>query len=445
MQSRFHVRRARITNLACLFLAVFLLLPALAACGGSSSDTGSNSGNGPVNLTFQSWVPGMDKAVDIFNKTHSNIHVKWESVPAGNNGTYAKMFTAIKAKNAPDLGQVEYQFLPTFEATGGLLDLSKYDAGSLQGKFLPWAWNQVKQGDSIYAIPQDSGPMAMFYRADLFKKYNIPVPTTWDEYAKAAEKLHAADPKAYITDFPPKSQGWFIGMIWQAGGRWFNIQGDSWKVGINDAASKKVADYWQGLQDKKLIKNDPDFEQSWYNDLNTGQVATWVTAVWGANTILSNAPKTAGDWRVAPMPQWESGKKVSGNWGGSTTVVFSNTQHPQEAAEFAKWLNTNSDAVDSMVKTAQIYPALTSALDIKATDDVKKFYSGQDINEVFRDSASQVDDKFQWGPTMNDVFTSMADTFSNAVDGKGTFGSALDSIQNTVVQGMEKQGFKVSK
>ncbi|GCE16902.1 ABC transporter substrate-binding protein [Dictyobacter kobayashii] len=444
MQSRFHLRRPRITNLACLFLAAFLLLPALAACGGSSS-TGSDTSNGPVTLTFQSWVPGMQNAVDRFNKSHPNIQVKWESVPAGNNGTYAKMFTAIKAKNAPDLGQVEYQFLPTFEATGGLLDLSQYGAGSLQNKFLPWTWNQVKQGSAIYAIPQDTGPMAMFYRADLFQKYNIPVPTTWDEYAQAAEKLHAADPNAYITSFPPKSQGWFIGMIWQAGGRWFNINGDSWKVGINDATSKKVADYWQGLQDKKLVKNDPDFAQAWYNDLNTGQVATWVSAVWGANTILSNAPKTAGDWRVAPMPQWNAGGNVAGNWGGSTTVVFSNTQHPKEAAEFAMWLNSNSDSVNDMVKSAQIYPALTSALNIATADDVKKFYSGQDINQVFRSAASQVDDQFQWGPTMNDVFTAMSDSFSDAVNGKGTLSSALDNIQSSIVQGMQKQGFKVSK
>jgi len=239
-----------------------LLLLLLAACGGSGNTGNSNSG-GVVNLTFWSWVPNLQTSIDLFNKTHANIHVTWDSVPAGANGTYAKMFTAIKAGNAPDLGQVEYQFLPTFEATGGLLDLAPYGASALESDFVPWTWGQVMQGSSIYAIPQDSGPMAMFYRADLFAKYKLPVPTTWAEYASDAQKLHQADPKAYITDFPPKESGQFIGLVWQGGGRWFNINGQSWKVGINDANSKQVANFWQGLLDQHLVNTDPDFAQGW--------------------------------------------------------------------------------------------------------------------------------------------------------------------------------------
>ena len=47
--------------------------------------------------------------------------------------------------------------------------------------------------------------MALYYREDIFKKYNLPVPTTWAQYADDAAKLHAADPKVYITDFTPRN------------------------------------------------------------------------------------------------------------------------------------------------------------------------------------------------------------------------------------------------
>lgn len=287
--------------------------------------------------------------------------------------------------------------------------------------------------------------MAMYYRADLFSKYNIPVPTTWAQYADAAQKLHQADPNAYITNFPPKEAGQFIGYIWQAGGRWFTINGQSWKVGINDAASKKVADFWQGLVDKKLVTTDPDFAQGWYNSLQTGRNATWISAVWGANTILSNAPQTAGKWKVAPMPQWSAGQNVAGNWGGSTTAVFKNTKHPQEAAEFAQWLNTDGQSVQNMVAGAQLYPALQSALSAPAVKSTTDFYGGQDINQIFKTASQNVDVNFQWGPTMNDVFTSLGDTFSNAIDGKSTLSAALDSVQTSTVQDMQKQGFSVSQ
>ncbi len=434
-----------LSQFALLVLALTIIAP-LAACGGSPSNgnVGSSSGGGMVKLTFASWVPGVDKAVALFNSSHPNIQVSVQSVPAGNNGTYAKFLTEIQAKNAPDLGQVEYQFLPTFEGTGGLLDMSAYNAGSIKNQFVPWTWSQSTQGNAIYAIPQDTGPMAMFYRADLFKKYNIAVPKTWDDYATAAAKLHAANSQYYITDFPPKEAGQYIGYAWQAGSKWFRINGQSWVVGINDAASKKVGDYWQSLLDKKLVKTDPDFSQAWYNDLQNGGAATWVSAVWGANTILSNAPNTSGDWAVAPMPQWSAGQNVAGNWGGSTTVVFKNTQHPKEATEFAMWLNSNSDSVKSMVATAQLYPALSSALNTPASDTLKKFYSGQDIYSTFKDASNNVDVNFQWGPTMNQVFTDIGDNFSNAVDGKTTLSASLDSVQNSTISQMKKQGFSVS-
>ncbi len=437
-------KRHNVSRLSALFMLATLFLLILSACGSSGSSTNSSSG-GVVNLTFWSWVPNLQTSIDLFNKTHPNIHVTWDSVPAGANGTYAKMFTALKAGNAPDLGQVEYQFLPTFEATGGLVDLSQYGASSLQSDFVPWTWGQVTQGSSIYAIPQDTGPMAMFYRADIFAKYNLPVPTTWAQYVLDAQKLHQADPNAYITDFPPKESGQFIGYAWQGGARWFTISGQSWKVGINDAASQQVANLWQGLLSQHLVNTDPDFAQGWYNDLQNGTDATWISAVWGANTILSNAPKTAGKWKVAPMPQWSAGQNVAGNWGGSTTVVFKNSRHPQEAAQFAEWLNTNLQSVQDMVTGAQLYPALQAALNTPASSATQAFYSGQDINQVFKAASENVDVHFQWGPTMNDVFTALGDTFSNAAAGKTTLSAALDSVQTSTVQDMQKQGFSVSQ
>ena len=438
MQYLSSFRLKSFSQFALLILTVLVLAP-LAACGGSTATGnggGGSSSNSPVTLTFASWVPGVDKAAALFTASHPNIKIDVQSVPAGSNGTYAKFLTEIQAKNAPDLGQVEYQFLPTFEGTGGLLDMSAYNAASVKSDFVPWTWNQSTQGSAIYAIPQDTGPMAMFYRADLFKKYGIAVPKTWADYAAAAAKLHAANAQYYITDFPPKEAGQYIGYAWQAGSKWFRINGQSWSVGINDAASKEVGNYWQGLLDKKLVKTDPD--------LQTGGAATWISAVWGANTILSNAPKTSGDWAVAPMPQWSAGQNVAGNWGGSTTVVFKNSQHPKEATEFAMWLNTNKDSVNSMITTAQLYPALTSLQSTPASAAVKTFYGGQDIFSTFKDASNNVDVNFQWGPTMNQVFTDIGDNFSNAVDGKTTLSASLDSVQTSTIAAMKKQGFSVS-
>ena len=164
--------------------------------------------------------------------------------------------------------------------------------------------------------------MSLFYRADVFKKYNLPVPTTWAQYADDAAKLHAANPNDYITDFPPKNPGQFSGYAWQAGAHWFGVNGQSWKVSINDAPTLQVASYWLNLLSKKLVKTETDFTNGWYHDLQTGALATWMTGAWGAGIIAQNAAQSSGDWRVAPLPQWQAGGTANGDWGGSTTVVF---------------------------------------------------------------------------------------------------------------------------
>ncbi len=422
------------------FLLLSLFIPVFAACGGNAPATPT----GPVNLTYWAWIPGMDKQVALFNKTHSNIHVTLHNVGAGPL-EYNKLYPAIKAGNAPDLAEVEYQLMPTFETTGGLLDLAPYGGGSVKDKFPAWTWTQVQQGSAIYAIPQDTGPMAMFYRADLFQKYNIPVPTTWAEYADAATKLHAADSNAYITDFPPKQPGQVAGMMWQAGAHWFQINGQSWKVTINDAASQKVATYWQDLLNKKLVKTEPDFTPAWYHDLQTGGVDTWITGAWGAGIIQQNAPQTSGNWRIAPVPQWQAGQSDYGNWGGSATVVFKNTQHAKEATEFAQWISADPQSEELEIKGAGAYPALLSALKSPTLNGPQAFYGNQNINQVLQDTAAHVNVNFTWGPTMDQVYNDLGDQFANAVNGKGTLNDALNAVQQSTVTFMQKQGFTVSQ
>src|SRR5215468_2288588 len=130
-----HGMRRVAPQLAIVSVALLILAP-LASCGGTSSGT-SGTSTGPVNLTIWDWVPGADKSVALWNSTHPNIQVKLVNVGAGPT-EYDKLYTAIKANNEPDMAQVEFQLLPTFETTGSLVDLSPYGANDVKDKFVPW-------------------------------------------------------------------------------------------------------------------------------------------------------------------------------------------------------------------------------------------------------------------------------------------------------------------
>ncbi|MGN7192139.1 MULTISPECIES: ABC transporter substrate-binding protein [unclassified Curtobacterium] len=424
---------------------------ALAGCsaggsGSSGSDSAASSckpSGGKVTLDFTTWVPNMDKVVEIWNKENPDIQVKVSIVANGNSGTYQNFFNQLKAKQAPDIGQVEYDSLPAFRVQGGLQDIGAC-AGVAAAKkdFSEGLWNQVTFGESksVYAVPQDSGPMALYYRKDLFEQAGIPVPTTWDEYAKAAEEIKAKG--GNITNFAKGDVNQFAGLVSQAGGQWFSNTGDQWDVNLTDSASKKVADYWQDLIDKKLVNTVPSFTDQWNAAYDSGQDWTWVSAVWGANTISSGAPSTSGKWAVAPMPQWKSGDSKSAAWGGSSNVVFAGGKHPAEASKFLVWLNTSTEALSALNKEANLYPASSTGADLPALTEGLPFYGNQKIYEEFASAAKDIQ-PFTWGPTMTQTYADVSDGFGQAASGQGTLTEALENGQSKTIAALKAQSIPV--
>jgi multiple sugar transport system substrate-binding protein len=434
-------------KMAAIAVAATLALAGCSAAGGSSSGS-SNSGacaasTGKVTLNFTTWVPGMAGVVDLWNKENPKIQVKVQTVPNGNSGTYQNFFNEIKAKNTPDLGQVEYDTLPAFRVQDGLADIgSCAGVSAAKADFSSGLWNQVTFGSSssVYAIPQDSGPEALYYRKDLFAKAGIPVPTTWDEFAADAVKIKAAG--GYITNFPKGDVNAFAGLVSQAGGQWFTNDGKNWSVNLADENSTKVANYWQDLISKGLVSTLPSFTDQWNNAFNTSQTWTWVSAVWGANTISSGAPTTTGDWAVAPMPQWTAGESVASAWGGSSTIVFKDSKHPAEAAKFAVWLNTSDEALNALIKAANLYPASKSGDKLPALSEGVDFYGGQKIYEVFGKAGNEIS-PFTWGPTMTQTYSDVSDGFASALSGSGTLLDALKAGQDKTIAAMKAQGIPV--
>ncbi len=425
---------------------------ALAGCsatgdGGDTPDAAVCApSDGTVNLDFTSWIPGIEDVVDIWNDANPDIQVTVQTGPNGNGGTYQNFFNQLAAGDAPDLGQIEYDALPNFVVQDGLTDISVCeDVVAAEADFVPWTWGQVTLGggDAVYGVPQDSGPMALFYRADLFEANGIAVPTTWDEYKEAAKAVRAAG--GYITNFSTSDINQFAGFVWQAGGQWFSNDGDAWNVNLADDASTQVADYWQELIDEDLVSTYPAWTDEWNNAYNSSEVWTWNSAVWGANSISSGAPDTAGNWAVAPSPQWNAGDEAAGNWGGSSTAVFKGTEHLYEATKFALWLNTSEEALTALNTAANLYPATTEGMKLPALTEGVEFYGGQKIYDVFAEAATQVNPDFVWGPTMTQVYADVSDGFGKAASGSGTLLDALTSGTQSTIDALKAQSIPVAE
>ncbi|KQO03283.1 sugar ABC transporter substrate-binding protein [Arthrobacter sp. Leaf234] len=416
---------------------------ALLTAGCSSPAADQPAADGPVELSFWAWAPNIEKVVDLWNEENPEIKVT-VSKQDGGDPAITKLLTAINAgSGAPDLIQAEYQKIPTLVASDALADISE-GAGGLQEKFPEGVWDSVTLGgDALYAVPQDSGPMMFYYREDIFKELGLEVPTTWEEYADVARAVHASDPKRYLGTFSANDAGWFAGMAQQAGTSWWSIDGDSWGVDIDSEATEKVASYWGGLVEEGAIDNKPMYTPEWNAGLNDGSQVGWLSAIWAPGVLSGNAADTAGLWKVAPMPQWE-GEEATGNWGGSSTAVTSQSEHAEAATEFATWLNTDPEAVQALADVSNVYPAATEEAESALTTAPDFFSNQPDFYDVAADVAQTVN-PFTYGPNVNVAFSAYNDEFAKAADAKteAAFVDALKAMQEITVTDLEDNGFNV--
>ena len=397
--------------------SVMALALGLSACG--SSDNSGTQSAGDVDaalkkggsLTVWTWDSTMAQVAKDFEAAHPKVKIKIVNAGTGED-QYTALQNAISAgKGVPDIAQIEYFALGQFSLAKSLVDLSGYGADKLTGSFSPGPRNAVTSGDKVFALPLDSGPMALYYNKKIFDKHKIGVPKTWDEYVTAAEKLHRADPKVFITN-DIGDAGFTTSMIWQAGGRPYKVDGTKVSVDFSDAGSTTYTKTWQKMIDGKLLAPVESWTDEWFKGLGDGTIATLATGAWMPTNLETGAPKTAGDWRVAPLPQWKAGGTAGAENGGSSLAIPEASPNKELAYAFMEYANAGA-GVKSRVDNGA-FPATTA--DLKSKEFLAKkfdYFGGQEANKIFSASASQVADDWSYLP-----FQVYANSVFNDIVGK---------------------------
>jgi multiple sugar transport system substrate-binding protein len=246
----------------------------VAACSGGETDTPAAAPQAPsqipqseidaalnteTTLTFWTWVPDIQNEVKLFTTKYPKIKVNVTNL--GNGAPhYQKLRTAIQAgQGAPDVAQVEFQYINSFTlAEGDLLDLTPYAPPTLKDSFPAWVWSQVNTNGGLWGIPQDTGPMGLLYREDLLQQAGLEAPKTYDDFAAGAQTYHSKNPKSYLVNVAPNEPGQFVAYLWQAGVRPFSYDGQQTvKVDLASDQAKTVAKFWGDLVTSDTASNDP--------------------------------------------------------------------------------------------------------------------------------------------------------------------------------------------
>ena len=194
----------RSSTFGCIVLLLFAV--ALAGCGSSGNGSGPESsapaaaGTGsaapatspqasddtPVTLKFLHWVPYSKEALDKFHEKYPNITIQFEQVDTANYTTVLKSRLAAKADidlvglhaNQDELGYAV--------KAGSLIDLT---GSSDLSNLMPAAVQAGTVEGKTYGFAQGTYAIGMWYNKDLFEKAGVAVPTNWNEFLAACEKI----------------------------------------------------------------------------------------------------------------------------------------------------------------------------------------------------------------------------------------------------------------
>ena len=395
-------------------------------------------------LSMWAWDPAEKEIVAKFEKAYPKVKVNLQNVGTGND-QYTKLQNAIKAgRGIPDIAQVEFYAIPQFAITKSLADLTPLGAGSLDKTYTSGDWGASQVGGKILGLPQGSGPMVLFYNKAVFDKYKLTVPTTWDEYVADAKKLHAADPKKFITADNGDS-GFTASMIWQAGGRPYKVDGTDVTIDFNAPGVDKFTKMWQPLVDQKLLAKINPWTDEWFQALSDGTIATLASGAWMPANLEGSAPKASGDWRVTQMPQYEKGKSVTAQNGGGGLSILEASPHKDLAYAFLHYAAVGPGA-QTYADTGE-FPTQNAILNSpEFLNAAPKYFGGQKINQVLSAAAGNVAPGWQYLPFQPYANTIFANTVGQAWTASGTtIQAGLMDWQKASLKYAQEQGFTVGK
>jgi len=421
----------RTTSLAALAVSA-LVLGGCAADGGDASD-------GPITLEYWTWATNVQQMAEVWNAENPDIQVNVTQA-AGADDMLAKLLAAERAGEGPDMAQAEYQKLPNLVVSDVATDISEY-ADLFVSDFSDGTMSLVTVGGSVYAVPQDIGPMIFIYRADLFDEYGLTPPATWDEYAELAQRVKEVAPSSFLGGYPHDAST-FAAYTQPLGAEWWSTDGESWTVGIDGPESQRVASFWQELVEGGYSDTTSFFTPEWNTMMNNGTLLSWMAGVWAPGVMESVAPDTAGLWAAAPMPSWDGETQV-GLMGGSSVIVTKSSDHPEEAVRFLQWLNGSTEGSTELITKGGLFPASTTGQAVLADQPVPPLVSGQTDFWTFAAGVAADTAPITWGPNVQVAFDAYSDAINAATANRTSYLAALTATHEAVVNDLTRTGFTV--
>lgn len=280
-------------------------------------------------------------AVEAYKKMSPSITIEYTHSNSPNYRT--RIQTQISTPDGPDIFMIHSSWLSMFLKNNNLANLPEtiLSLNDFKSTFYPVAEGTLTLNNKIYALPVEVDGIALYYNEDLLKEANVAIPTNWDEFKDAANKLTKKDA---------------LGNIIQAGaamGSTGNV--DHWsdiiamlflqqpKADIENPASLEGAEvirfyteFITNPQKKVWSQTLESSTQAFY----TGKLGFYFAPSWRAHDLREANQNLK--FKTAPVPQLPKNDPLDFSSYGSfwAFAVSSKSLHQKESWEFLKFLTS---------------------------------------------------------------------------------------------------------
>lgn len=309
-----------------------------------------------ITITFSLWGDPAEqettqKALDVYNDSQDKVYVK--ALQIGRDEYNEKLQTMATSSDMPDCGMVAEDTVIGWAKDGLLSDVDIY-AGQDN---LPLDYLAFKYEGKTVAYSAANEVLAIWYNKKMFDDADIAYPPatleeawTWDEFIAVAKKLtidangnHPGDAGfskdntvqygAYVNQYTWQLEVWAL----SNGGSFFSPDGKT--VTFDDAAAEAM----QKVFDLHLVEdvsplNDGTQDNGFASSLGAGNVAMCTEGAWA--TGFRGAGFEDIDYGVGVLPYMKQKANIC---TGGPTGIFATTEHPEEAAEFLRWYNSEEN------------------------------------------------------------------------------------------------------
>ncbi len=397
--------------LLCLFFFAASVLTGCTLITGTEG-TGGTSGTGgtePVtekevsNLKIEAWGIETDpnsviikEAVELYNQRYDNAKLTIEFTEQEQYKT--KIATLMAANEAPDLFNTwAAGFLKPFVLADKVYSISEaLDSDpEWKNRFVPGIFSGFTFDGKIYASPNTQTVVCLFYNKEIFDKYNLKVPETYEELKAVIKTLNdnGVIPIALGNKAP-----WVGAMYCElianriGGSEPFNKVYSKTGTWLDPSFIKAGEIMYELVQLNAFpegfnaLDNDPSREM-----FIEGKAAMHIMGSWAIQQVTYEGSPLIGKVDVAKFPAIEGGKGDINNWLGQPDQSFaigSRCKDKEAAVNFLKLMADPeiqlkfAEAGNLIATTAKLDPAKANPVATKVAElqkDMKELFIFYDV------------------------------------------------------------------